>query len=98
MVAPPRVVRWGGRVLLVPARHESLGPAPAAAERVVARLDAAAFPHAHRHICYEYASHLLLPVRLPADRFFAMTRKHPEACARSRADSLQRALDILEAW
>lgn len=92
------VERIAGPVLLLTARHDSIWPAAEAAERVVARLDAAAFPHAHRHICYEYASHLLVPVRLRSDRFFAMTRKHPEACARSRADSLQRALDVLEAW
>lgn len=92
------VERIAGPVLLLSARHDSIWPAAGAAQRITARLDGAAFPHAHRHICYEYASHLLVPMPLRADRFFAMTRRYPEQCAQSREDSLQKTLEVLDAW
>lgn len=92
------VERIGGPVLLLTAQHDSMWPSAEAAERVIARLDRAGFPHPHLHVCYEYASHLLVPMALHTDKVFVMQRKYPKQCAQSRADSLEQTLRFLARW
>ena len=50
----------------------------------------------HEHICYEYASHLLVPYKLKSARIFAIERKYPEKCMESNLDSLEKTLAFLK--
>lgn len=92
------VERIGGPVLLLSAQDDSMWPAAQAAGQILARLDGAAFPHRRESLCYPYASHLLVPMRLKAARAFQVERRAPGQCAASRAESFEKTLDFLQEW
>lgn len=57
------VERIAGPVLILSGREDNLWPSTMLGERVIERLDSHAFPHAHEHVAYEDAGHLISSVR-----------------------------------
>jgi dienelactone hydrolase len=56
-----------GPVLLISGKSDQLWPSTRMADAAMARLDAAHFPYAHRHLAYDQAGHAAFGAPLPAD-------------------------------
>jgi dienelactone hydrolase len=71
------VERINGPVLLFSGKRDGLWPSAAMADRVIQRLDAKDFRHAHEHIAYPDAGHRVtaMPTNGPAN---ALENAHPE--------------------
>ena len=89
------VERIGGPVLLISAKYDSIWPGAEAGERVIARLDACGFAYAHKHLCYEFGSHLMYPIK---SRLFRIERKHPQESFRDKQDSFCQTMEFLKNW
>lgn len=88
-----------GPILFLSARNDDMWPATEAGEAMMERLEQKEFAWPHEHICYEYASHLLVPYKLKLARIFAVERKYPGKCMESNLDSLEKTLAFLKmAW
>ena len=94
-----KVEKITGPVLCLSARNDDMWPAAEAGDAMMERLEQKGFAWPHEHICYEYASHLLVPYKLKSARIFAIERKYPEKCMESNLDSLEKTLAFLKtAW
>jgi len=84
-----------GPVLLISAKEDSMWPSAEAGERIVARLDAHDFSFAHKHLIYEFGSHMMIPMPV---KLFRMERKHPSECLRDKRDSFRQTIRFLQEW
>jgi len=87
--------RITGPILLISAKEDSMWPSAEAGERIIARLDAHDFPYPHKHLIYEFGSHVMLPIPV---KFFRMERKHPSECLRDKRDSFRQTIRFLQEW
>lgn len=93
------VERIGGPILLISSRADTMWPSQLAAERIMERLESCGFPYPHRHLSYEYGSHLFVPLELRAAKFFRADRgRLKEKSRQARMDSLEQTLAFLAAW
>ncbi|WP_332046435.1 acyl-CoA thioester hydrolase/BAAT C-terminal domain-containing protein [Phenylobacterium sp.] len=94
-----RVEKIAGPVLLISGRQDRLWPSTPMSEAVMARLDAAHFPHEHQHLAYD-TGHLALGkpavVTGPVNpQMFAMAGGTLEDTQAARADNWPKAVAFL---
>ena len=77
--------RANGPVLLFSTEADTVWPSDQSGRKLEERLSACRFPFAHKHVCFQYMSHIMLE---NASRFslqvFESERAHPDGCARER--------------
>lgn len=87
-----------GPILLISAAQDAIWPSEFSGRKIMERLDAHRFPHAHRHLVYEKASHLLVPFSLAEAKAFQVERKYPRECEESRLAAYEKTLTFLQNW
>lgn len=93
------VERICGPILLLYPQHDAMWPSEIAAEKIVQRLKAHGFAYPVKQVGYQYASHMLIPIKTRSKAMFQVERKHPEECRKSDLDSLEQALAFWrEVW
>jgi dienelactone hydrolase len=95
------VERIQGPVLLVSARDDKLWPSAAMGDAVIARLDKAKFPYAHRNLAYDSAGHAgfgepLPPGTVVPPALLAQTGGTAEGNLAMRADAWPKILAFLD--
>ena len=94
-----QVEKINGPILCLSARHDDMWPAAEAGDAIMARLEQRGFAFPHEHVCYAFASHLLVPYKLKSARIFAVERKYPDKCMASNLAAFEKTLAFLrEAW
>jgi len=88
-----------GPVLLISSKMDHMWPSELAAEQIMKRLKEHRFPCDYRHLCYDYGSHLFVPMDLPSTKFFKGDRgKNKESGRKARMDSLAKTLEFVSNW
>ncbi|MFR7821075.1 hypothetical protein [Candidatus Pseudoruminococcus sp.] len=66
---------------------------------MVKRLKDRNFPYSYKHINYEYASHLIIPIQTGMEKYFKIEKNYPAECEKSKQDSLKEVIQCLvEVW
>lgn len=92
------VERIQGDILLIYAREDTVWCSAEAAEYIRQRLKRHQFIHSLTELSYEKASHILIPMDLPALKMFRIERKYPEECMQNRLDAFERTIAWLKEW
>lgn len=88
-----------GPILLISSKMDTMWPSEPAAERIMGRLREHDFSYPHQHLSYDCGSHLFVPMKLSAAKFFRGDRgKNKEPGRRARMDSLERTLEFVSLW
>ncbi len=94
-----KVENISGPVLLLYPEHDGMWPSELSAERIRLRLKAKNFAHPCQCVSYQYASHMLVPVKSRSTVMFRVERKYPEQCWESDMDAFEKTLKFWkEAW
>ena len=100
--APAAVIRAEkitGPILLISSKMDTMWPSGPAAEQIMERLRAKKFSYSYRHLCYDYGSHLFVPMELRMAKFFRGDRgKYRERSREARMDSLAKTLEFAAQW
>ena len=88
-----------GPILLISSKLDTMWPSEPAAEAVIKRLREKGFPYLCRHLSYDYGSHLFVPMKLSAAKFFRGDRgRNKEPGRKARMDSLAKTLEFVSQW
>lgn len=88
-----------GPILLISSKMDTMWPSGPAAEQIVERLREKKFAYPYRHLCYDYGSHLFVPMELRMAKFFRGDRgKYKELSRQARMDSLVKTLEFVGQW
>lgn len=94
-----RVEEITGPILLISSKMDTMWPSGPAAEQIVERLRAKGFAYPYRHLCYDYGSHLFVPMELRMAKYFRGDRgKYKELSRKARMDSLVKTLEFVSQW
>lgn len=94
-----RVEEITGPILLISSKMDTMWPSEPAAEQIMERLRAKEFSYPYQHLCYDYGSHLFVPMGLRMARFFRGDRgKYKEPSRKARMDSLVKTLEFVSRW
>gem|GEM_PF-368154 len=86
-----------GDILFVYAKEDLMWPSGDAVHYMEERLKAHDFAHHVESLCYEKASHIIVPLDPPALKMFKVEREHPEECHASRMDIFEKSVRFVEA-
>lgn len=89
------VEKINGDILFIHPKEDLMWPSPAAVDYMIKRLRDKAFPHKAKVLCYEKASHILVPLNPKQLRFFKVERLYPEECRKSREDAFAQCVSWL---
>ena len=92
------VERISGPILCISAKNDSFWPSAECSARMMHHLDDAGFAYDHRLVVYEYGTHLMTPVKLQSDAYYANSRKSPEEMERARADAMAKVFERIARW
>lgn len=81
-----------GDILFIHPQEDCMWPSPTAVRYMLERLRAKGFPHKAKALCYEKASHIIVPLNPKHLKLFKVERRFPEACRRSREDAFQKTV------
>ncbi len=74
-------------------------PSEIAARKIIKRLNDKNFKFPYKWLSYPFASHILVPIELSMSKAFAIERKFPEECEKSKQNSFKTTLAFLkEVW
>lgn len=94
-----RVEEITGPILLISSKMDTMWPSGPAAEQIVARLREKEFAYPYQHLCYDYGSHLFIPMELRMAKFFRGDRgRYKVPSRRARMDSLIKTLEFVSQW
>lgn len=94
-----RVEEITGPILLISSKMDTMWPSGPAAEQIVARLREKEFAYPYQHLCYDYGSHLFIPMELRMAKFFRGDRgRYKVPSRRARMDSLVKTLEFVSQW
>ena len=92
-----RVENINGDILFIYPEEDLMWPSGDAVKYMEKRLKEKGFSHDVQELCYEKASHILVPLSPDALKMFKVERKYPEECKKSREDAFEQSLKWLEA-
>lgn len=91
------VEKVNGPVLLLSTKADTVWPSEESGKRLEQRLTQAGFPYAHRHICFDFMSHIMLENANGFVRVLCRSeREHPQECTEERRRMAQEGFDWLE--
>ena len=94
-----KVENISGPVLMLYPEYDAMWPSEMSAEKIRLRLKAKNFSHPCKCVSYQYASHMLIPVKSRSTAMFKLERKYPEKCWESDRDAFEKTLSFWEeAW
>ena len=85
-----------GPILIFAGELDSMWPATLAGDRIIKRLEEYKFEYGKELYKYEMGSHYMVPMALKSDKIFKVERKHPEECARIKADIWEKTLNFIK--
>ena len=85
-----------GNILFIYPEEDLMWPSKKAVKYMLARLKEHQWPYKAEELCYEKASHIIVPLSPKALRMFKVERKYPEECLRSRMDAFEKSLEWIE--
>ena len=85
-----------GPILIFAGELDSMWPATLAGDRIIKRLEENKFEYGKELYKYEMGSHYMVPMALKSDKIFKVERKHPEECARIKADIWEKTLNFIK--
>ncbi len=89
----------GGPLLLLYPERDAMWPSELSAEKIRARLKEKNFAYPCRCVGYQFASHMLVPVKSRSAAMFRVERKYPEKCWKSNMDAFEKTLAFWkEVW
>ena len=87
-----KVENIGGPILLLCPAHDPMWPSELSAQIILRRLREKGFAHPVKHHVYQYASHMLIPIKSRSAVMFQVERKYPEKCWQSDLDAFESTL------
>ena len=94
-----KVENIGGPVLLIYPEYDGMWPSELSAEIIGRRLKEKDFPYPVKQISYQYASHILVPIKSSSVKMFRVERKYPDKCWKSNMDAFEKTLAFWkEVW
>ena len=85
-----------GDILFIYPKEDLMWPSGDAVSYMVRRLKEHGFTHDVQTLCYEKASHILVPLSPDALKMFKVERRYPEECRKSRMDAFEQAVRWIE--
>jgi len=85
-----------GNILFIYAEEDLMWPSKNAVKYMLARLEKLQWPFKAEELCYEKASHIVVPLSPKALKMFKVERKYPEECLQSRMDAFEKSLKWIE--
>lgn len=76
-------------ILILSTKADTVWPSAESGEKLSERLQANHFPYPYRHVCFDYVSHLLVPLihtsaQIPLKFYFRSERYYPKQCQADR--------------
>jgi len=85
-----------GDILFIYPADDLMWPSKAAVKYMIRRLEEKGFKHDVKELCYENASHIIVPLSPDALKMFKVERKYPEECRKSREDAFEKTVEWIE--
>lgn len=86
------VEQINGDILFIHPAEDLMWPSPDAVRYMVERLRSKGFSHRVKTLCYEKASHIIVPLDPKQLRLFKVERRFPEECRASRQDAFRQTI------
>lgn len=92
-----QVENINGDILFIYAKEDLCWPSSDSVRYMMNRLKAKNWKHEVKEICYEKASHILVPLSTSKVKMFKIERKYPKECLKSRMDAFDKTIEWIKA-